>query len=437
MECFVVGEIFVCIKILICDRIYMHCEWRCVTPRLRVPPQSDNTEFHNVKGITMYTENYKLFRAPRNRHLRRKTWIAHTIWNYFLGWQRTRYALGLPYLSYKEMSGEFTILRKSHPEMFSHWRELDSWAARQVLKRLDEGYQRFFTKIAKRPPKFRSFRKPYSFTMCPSGYKFADPVAGEKGFGIYSDRVTIMGRTYRFNLSRPIFGTIKTVTIKEDANLAIFICLLLRIIKQSHLKPMTGNAAGFDMGVKTMLTCSNGKQYESPHFYTESIDNVRTANRNLSTKQRGSHNRERARQHNARMHRKVKRQREDEHWKLALELVRRFDVLFFETLNLDGMKRLWGRKVSDIGFYAFLQKVKWQAKKRGKHVECIDQWQLTTSVCHICDTRVSLELSDRRWTCQHCDTHHDRDINAAINILKVGASTFGVENIRLAIASCS
>ena len=82
MECFVVGEIFVCIKILICDRIYMHCEWRCVTPRLRVPPQSDNTEFHNVKGITMYTENYKLFRAPRNRHLRRKTWIAHTIWNY-------------------------------------------------------------------------------------------------------------------------------------------------------------------------------------------------------------------------------------------------------------------------------------------------------------------------------------------------------------------
>ena len=384
----------------------------------------------------MYTTRYKLFRAPRNRNLQRKTWIAHTIWNYFLGWQRTRYSLGLPYLSYKEMSRAFTILRKSHAEIFAHWRELDSWAARQVLKRLDEGYQRFFTKIAKRPPKFRSFRKPYSFTMCPSGYKFAAPVAGDKGFGIYSDRVTIMGKTYRFNRSRPIFGSIKTVTIKEDA-LGDFYMSVVTDHIQSHLKPMTGNAAGFDMGVKTMLTCSNGKQYQSPHFYTASIDKVRTANRKLSTKQRGSNNRERARQHHARMHRKITRQREDHHYKLALELVRRFDVLFFETLNLNGMKQIWGRKVSDIGFYAFLEKLKWQAKKRGKRVECIDQWHPTTSVCHICNARVSLELSDRTWTCEHCNTHHDRDINAAINILKVGASTFGVENVRLAIASGS
>ena len=382
----------------------------------------------------MYTTNYKLFRAPRNRNLKRKTWIAHTIWNYFLGWQRTRYALGLPYMSYREMSREFTILRNAHPDMFAHWRELDSWAARQILERLDEGYQRFFTKIAKRPPRFRSFRSPYSFTMCPSGYKFAAPVAGDKGFGIYTDRVTIMGKTYRFNLSRPIFGTIKTVTIKEDA-LGDFYMSVVTDHRQCHLKPMTGNAAGFDMGVKTMLTCSTGKLYQSSHFYTESMDKVRTANRQLSTKKRGSENRERARQHHARMHRKVARQREDHHWKLALELVRRFDVLFFETLNLDGMKRLWGRKVSDIGFYAFLEKVKWQANKRGKRVETIGRWEATTPICHVCNTRVSLELSDREWTCEHCNTYHDRDVNAAINILKVGASTFGVEGVRLAIAS--
>ena len=383
----------------------------------------------------MYTTNYKLFRAPRNRHLKRKTWIAHTIWNYFLGWQRTRYALGLPYMSYREMSREFTILRNSHPEVFAHWRELDSWAARQILERLDEGYQRFFKKIAKRPPRFRSFRSPYSFTMCPSGYKFAAPVAGDKGFGIYTDRVTIMGKTYRFNLSRPLFGNIKTVTIKEDS-LGDFYMSVVTDHRQCHLKPMTGNAAGFDMGVKTMLTCSNGRHYQSPHFYTESMDKVRTANRQLSTKKRGSKNRERARQHHARMHRKVARQREDHHWKLALELVRRFDVLFFETLNLDGMKRLWGRKVSDIGFYAFLQKVKRQAKKRGKRVETIGRWEATTPVCHQCGQKhLFIDLNVREWYCHNCKIHHDRDINAAINILKVGASTFGVEGVRLAIAS--
>ena len=106
----------------------------------------------------MYTTTFKLFRAPRNRNLKRKTWIAHTIWNYFLGWQRTRYSLGLPYMSYK--------------------------------------------------------------------------------FGIYSDRVTIMGKTYRFNLSRPIFGNIKTVTIKEDS-LGDFYMSVVTDHVQSHLKPMS------------------------------------------------------------------------------------------------------------------------------------------------------------------------------------------------------
>ena len=146
----------------------------------------------------MYATVYKLFRAKRNRHLKRLTWIAHDIWNYFLGWQRTRYALGLPYMSFYEMSRQFTILRKAHPEVFAHWRELDSWAAREILKRLDEGYQRFFSGLAKRPPKFRSWRKPYSFTMCPSGYRFADPEKGDFGFGIYGDKVRIEKKHYRF-----------------------------------------------------------------------------------------------------------------------------------------------------------------------------------------------------------------------------------------------
>ena len=371
----------------------------------------------------MFSTKYKLFRAPRLRNLKRLAWVAHDIWNYFLGWQRTRYSLGLPYMSYNEMSREFTILRKSHPEVFAHWRELDSWAARDILKRLDTGYQRFFKGIAKRPPRFRSWRSPYSFTMSPSGYGF---------YG--NSKVRIMNKHYRFNLSRPILGNIKSITIKEDS-LGDFYMSVVTDYTVSEVLPKTGHAAGVDFGIKTMLTCSDGHKDESPTFYRSSINNVKQASRKLSTKKRGRNNRERARKHLARQHRKIVRQREDHHWKLALELVRKFDVLFFETVNLEGMKRLWGRKVSDIGFYGFMQKVKWQAKKRGKRVECIEQWQPTTGVCHVCDARVALTLSDRTWTCKHCNTDHDRDINAAINILRVGASTFGVEGVRLAIAS--
>ena len=366
---------------------------------------------------------YKLFRAPRNRHLKRLTWIAHDIWNYFLGWQRTRYALGLPYMPYSEMSREFTILRKAHPEVFAHWRELDSWAARDILKRLDTGYQRFFDGIAKRPPKFRSWRKPYSFTMCPSGY------------GFYGDRVRIMKKHYRFNLSRPILGNIKTITIKEDS-LGDFYMSVVTDHTVSEVLPKTGKAAGFDFGIKTMFTCSDGTQYESPHFYRLGQSELKSVQQKMASKQRGSNNRERERLNTARVHRKIKRQRDDHHWKLAKRFVHEHDHLCFETLTFEGMKRLWGRKVSDIAPHAFHLKLKHQANKHGKSVYHIDRFEATSKTCSHCgDPQLLMDLSVRQWGCPSCQTNHHRDVNAAINILKVGASTFGLEGVRLAIAS--
>ena len=256
----------------------------------------------------MYTTVYKLFRAPRNRNLKRKTWIAHTIWNYFLGWQRTRYALGLPYMSYCEMSREFTVLKKAHPEVFAHWRELDSWAAREILKRLDEGYQRFFTGLAKRPPKFRSWRKPYSFTMCPSGYRFADPEEGDFGPGIYGDKVRIQKKHYRFNLSRPILGNIKTITIKEDRIGDFYMSVVTDHIATESIS-QTGKAAGYDFGIKTMFTCSDGTLHESPEFYKTSIEQLAVAQAKHARKVKGSNNRERSRKDVARVHRKIKQLR--------------------------------------------------------------------------------------------------------------------------------
>ena len=383
----------------------------------------------------MYTTLYKLFRAPRNRNLKRKTWIAHTIWNYFLGWQRTRYALGLPYMCFYEMSREFTVLKNSHADIFAHWRELNTWSAREILKRLDDGYQRFFNKLAKRPPKFRSWRRPYSFTMCQSGFMFADPEKGDFGFGIYGDKVRIMGKHYRFNLSRPILGNIKTVTIKADALGDFYMSVVTDHIATESI-PKTGKAAGYDFGIKTMFTCSDGTQHGSPHFYQTAHSNLQTAQRKLSSKQKGSNNRGRERLNAARVHRKIRRQRENHHWKLAKQLVHEYDVLCFETLTFEGMKRLWGRKVSDIAPYVFHLKLRHQAKKHGKQLCYIDRFQPTSKTCGHCgqlDMFITLDV--REWKCSGCKRKHHRDVNAAINILKVGASTFGLEGVRLAIAS--
>ena len=383
----------------------------------------------------MYTTLYKFFRAPRNRNLKRKTWIAHTIWNYFLGWQRTRYAMGLSYMPFYEMSREFTVLKNSHPEMFAHWRELNTWSAREILKRLDKGYQRFFRKLAKRPPKFRSWRKPYSFTMCQSGFTFADPEEGNFGFGIYGDKVRIMKRQYRFNLSRPILGNIKTVTIKADALGDFYMSVTTDHIATESI-PKTGNAAGYDFGIKTMFTCSDGTQHASPYFYQTAHSDLQTAQRKLSSKQKGSNNRERERLNTTRVHRKIRRQREDHHWKLAKQLVHQYDVLCFETLTFEGMKRLWGHKVSDIAPYAFHLKLQHQSKKHGKRLCYIDRFEPTSKTCSHCgQLDMLMDLDIRKWKCSSCKCKHHRDVNAAINILKVGASTFGLEGVRLAIAS--
>ena len=100
------------------------------------------------------------------------------------------------------------------------------------------------------------------------------------------------------------------------------------------------------------------------------------------------------------------------------------------------MQRLWGRKITDLGFYSFLQKVEYLAKKKGKIVRFIDRWFPSSKMCHVCGVlNKSLELRDRQWACDSCDTKHDRDLNAAINIHAVGTSTANGVTVRPATAA--
>ena len=138
----------------------------------------------------------------------------------------------------------------------------------------------------------------------------------------------------------------------------------------------------------------------------------------MSRKQRGSGNWWRATRQLARLYIKVANQRIDWQWKVATDLCRRFDTIATETLNLDGMKRRWGRKVSDLAFYQFIQILQFISFKHTKTFHQIGQWTATTKPCSNCGHKnEDLSLEDRQWTCLKCGMHHDRDINAALNIL--------------------
>ena len=407
----------------------------------------------------MRTFKYKLQNHKRNKHLHRDLEIIAHVYNHFVALCRRHYRIyfdgsaidcrpvkqceGYKRLTFSRMSKHLTKLKRRH--RYAHWHIPFSWAVQNALKRIELGYINFFENRAKRPPKFRSRKKYRSMTFDGSQIKiepFADAEYGIRHVPVA--KIRIRGRWYRFWYSRPIEGNIKQVTVKRDGLGDFYITITTdlngslvdrRPIQEGLTpEPLTGETAGFDFGLKTFLTCSDETKYESPLFYKRSARQVAKASRSLSKKKRDSNNREKARKHLARAHRKIQRQREDNHFKLAIDLVRRFDFCFFEDLNLKGMARLWGKKVHDLAFGDFMLKIRWQAHKRCKRVETINRWIATTTVCHSCGQKHAfIDLKVREWRCS-CGIKHDRDVNAAKVVHKVGTSTFAGESVRLATA---
>ncbi len=385
----------------------------------------------------MRTFKYKLQNHKRNKHLHRDLEIIAHVYNHFVALCRRHYRIygqceGYKRLTFSRMAKHLTKLKRRH--RYAHWHIPFSWAVQNALKRIELGYINFFENRAKRPPKFRSRKKYRSMTFNGSQIKI-EPVADAE-YGIRHvpvAKIRVRGRWYRFWYSRPIEGNIKQVTVKRDG-LGDFYITITTDDEGLTPEPLTGETAGFDFGLKTFLTCSDETKYESPLFYKRSARQVAKASRSLSKKKRDSNNREKARKHLARAHRKIQRQREDNHFKLAIDLVRRFDFCFFEDLNLKGMARLWGKKVLDLAFGDFMLKIRWQAHKRCKRVETINRWIATTTVCHSCGQKHAfIDLKVREWRCS-CGIKHDRDVNAAKVVHKVGTSTFAGESVRLATA---
>ena len=233
---------------------------------------------------------------------------------------------------------------------------------------------------------------------------------------------------YRFALHREMPGAIKQVQVTRDALGDIYITFT-EDYSEVIPEPKTGKAEGFDFGIKDFLTGSDGDQrYESPMLDKQNANKLAKAQRQHARKVKGSNNRKRIRKTIARLHKKTANQRADHHWKLAIDLCRNFDIMFFEDLNLAGMKHLWGKQVSDLAFGEFLEKLKYQSQKRIRSVLKIDRWIPSTKCCCVCrHHNKNLRLSQIvNGPSPSCDTHLDRDHNAAINILKEGVTSFGL-----------
>lgn len=300
---------------------------------------------------------------------------------------------------------------------------MPSQATQDITDRIERAYQLFFKHSKKgktRPPSFKKRAKYKSITLKQAGFKLLD-----------GNKIKIGKKQYSLFKSRDVEGAIKTLTIKRDALGDIYLFFSCDIEEISSNRAMTGKKAGFDFGLKTFLTVSDGTKIDSPLFFKEGIKKIKQASMRVSTKKRGSNNRKKALNHQARLHKKVANQRKDYHFKLAQYLVQEYDYLFFENLTIQGTQRVWGRKISDLGFSDFLSTVKYYGQRTGARVHIIDKFYPSSKTCNVCQSvNDELLLSDRTWQCANCRSLHDRDLNAAINIHIVGASTIGLGDVR-------
>lgn len=220
------------------------------------------------------------------------------------------------------------------------------------------------------------------------------------------------------------------MTVKRDALGDIYIYLVCET-DESPVKPGSGKSVGFDFGLKTFLKSSDGADIESPLFFRREAKEIRKLNRALSRKKRGSNNREAARIELARAHKKTADQRRDFHFKLAKELAEKYSLICIEDLNLKALQKLWGKEISDLGHGRFVNILKYMCAKAGSKVVEIPRFYPSSKTCSDCEYVLDdLSLGTREWTCPQCGAGHDRDLNAARNILRVGASNPWGEGVR-------
>ena len=356
------------------------------------------------------TYTYKLYRTKRTAKLDAMLREACFVWNHALALQKRYYALFGKYIGAVRMQKHFArrIVRT----------RLHSQTVQEILQRLDLSYKRFFLHASRRPPKFRKARDFSSIVYKQGGFKLNGNVLV----------VNSIKQHFQFSFSRPYEGKVRQIRIKHSLLGEYYLYIVTDAVagSVSHGKSRKGASVGMDFGLKTYLTLSDGSKVENPLFLKQGLNELRRKSRALSRCEKGSGHRRRKREDLERLHERIHNRRDDWQWKTCHELCSKYDTICIEDLNLLGMTHLWGRKVNDLAFGAFVQKLEHVASKYGSKVVKVDRFYPSSKTCSVCQyVNERLSLRDRHWVCPECGTSHDRDLNASVNILRQGIASSG------------
>ncbi|MBW4680489.1 MAG: transposase [Microcoleus vaginatus WJT46-NPBG5] len=227
----------------------------------------------------------------------------------------------------------------------------------------------------------------------------------------------------KVKLHRVFDGQLKTVTVSLSKTGKYYASLLFDDGTDEPEITSQGKAVGIDLGLTHFAITSDGSKFDNPKHLKKHERNLKRKQRKLSRKQKGSKRRAKARRLVARVHERIANTRKDFHHKLSRKLVNENQVIIVETLAVKNMVKNHNlaKAISDCGWSEFTRQLEYKAQKNGKTYLEINRFFPSSKTCHVCLHQVdSLSLEIRSWTCSNCKTHHDRDVNAAINIRDEG-----------------
>ena len=365
---------------------------------------------------------FRIYPSKTQEELIQKTFgCTRFVYNYYLAKRKEVYEQSKQTMNYCSCSADMTQLKKS-----LEWlREVDATALQSSIKDLDIAFQNFFRRVknGEKPgyPRFKSKRdnrKSFTGKLVGSNIRLSDKHIRIPKLGEVSCRV-----------SKQIQGRILSATVSQNPSGKYFVSVLCTDVEIEPLE-RTGAVVGVDLGIKELAITSDGQLFANPKHFTKSQKKLAKLQRQLSRKSKGSNNREKARIKVARLHEHIANQRLDNAHKLTTGLVRRYDLVAIETLMPKNMvkNRRLAKAISDASWGEIARQLEYKCAWYGKEMVKVDRFYPSSQTCSFCGVKNTdtKNLAVREWGCPGCKTHHDRDINAAKNILEEGLRALSV-----------
>ena len=361
---------------------------------------------------------YRFYPTPAQEVLLAQTFgCVRSVYNTILAWRTQAYESEQKRIDYKEASARLTALKKDPAR--SYLNEVSCVPLQQCLRHQQQAFTNFFEKRAGYPAmKSKKHRQSAEFTA--SAFTYRD---GQLFLAKCKEPLAIRWTKGRETLpSMP-----STVTVSRDTAGRYFVSLLCEVETPPLL--VSPRTTGIDLGLKALFVTSEGEQIDNPRHTAKYAARLAKAQRALSRKQRGSKNRAKARHKVARLHAKIADTRRDGLHKLSHRLIHENQVVCVESLAVKNMirNRSQSKAIADAGWGELVRQLEYKAAWTGRQLVKIDRWFPSSKRCSCCGhTLASLPLRVRDWTCPACGSHHDRDLNAAINIKAAGLAVLAL-----------